>query len=367
MNALRISAPAWGPDDAPRATVLEVAGLTKCYPGGTCAAVNDVSFTVHAGEILAFVGESGCGKTTLLRLIAGLETPDRGWVRLQEREVAGPRTWLPPERRGIGMVFQDFALFPHLRVADNVAYGLNGMPRRERRARVEELLELVGLSGVGQRYPHQLSGGQQQRVALARALAPEPGLILFDEPFSNLDVALKAAIRDELGDILRRTGATALIVVHDSEDVMALADRVAVMRKGVVLQLDTPSVVYRRPWDEYVARFFGETNVLCATCIGSGYETPLGFVPSRSTNGARGPVNVSIRPEGLELSREPGRGQPAVVRRVRHHGVHQRALLSVGDGPPVRINVPAEWTLAPGDIVYVRVRADAVQVLEVEV
>jgi iron(III) transport system ATP-binding protein len=345
-------------------TILEVAGLSKCYRSGTCAAVDEVAFRVAEGEIMAVVGESGCGKTTLLRLIAGLEIPDSGMVRVQDVEVAGPGTWVPPERRAVGMVFQDFALFPHLRVADNVAYGLHRMRRSERREQVERMLELVGLAGLGRRFPHQLSGGQQQRVALARALAPEPRLVLLDEPFSNLDVALKAVIRDEIGDILRGTGATALLVVHDSEDVMAIADRVAVMRGGRLLQVDAPSTVYRRPRDEYVARFFGDTNVLPAICNGSGFETPLGFVPSRSPDGARGAVNVSIRPEGIELSREAGRGQPAVVHRVRHHGVHQRVLLAVGEGARLRIHVPAESTLQEGDIVYVRVRADAVQVLD---
>ncbi len=197
--------------DAPKPRrVLEARGLTKRYPGADAPAVDDVGLAVREGEIVAVVGESGCGKTTLLRLVAGLEVPDRGEVRLGGRAVAGGGAWVPPEHRGVGMLFQDFALFPHLRVAENVAFGLHGHPRPERRRRARAMLERVGLGGLADRHPHQLSGGQQQRVALARALAPEPRLLLLDEPFSHLDAPLKAELREEVAEVLRRSGVPAL-------------------------------------------------------------------------------------------------------------------------------------------------------------
>jgi len=202
------------------------------------------------------IGASGSGKTTLLRLVAGLEVPDAGVVSVEGRVVASPRRWVHPEDREVGMVFQDFALFPHLEVRENVAYGLRRLSRGDREARVRELLAAVGLEAYAGRYPHQLSGGQQQRVALARALAPEPRALLLDEPFSNLDLPLKAELARDLGRLLARRRTPALLVVHDAEDVMALADRVAVLREGRIVQLGSPDRVLRAPVDDYVAGFF---------------------------------------------------------------------------------------------------------------
>jgi len=240
---------------------LELEGVGKRYPGAAEAALGEVSLRVGPGELVAVVGASGCGKTTLLRLIAGLEFPDRGAIRLGGEVVAGESTWVPPERRGVGLVFQDFALFPHLRVSDNVAYGLRHLPRTERRERTGRMLELVGLNGLSERYPHQLSGGQQQRVALARALAPAPRLLLLDEPFSNLDTPLKIVLQKELARLLEASGVPTLLVVHEVEDIVALADRVVVMREGQVVREGTPVGLHTNPGDAYVAGFFARLRI----------------------------------------------------------------------------------------------------------
>jgi iron(III) transport system ATP-binding protein len=238
------------------APALAIRGISKRYPGTGRDAVHDLELTLNRGEVVAVVGQSGCGKTTLLRIVAGLEVPDRGRVEVDGRTLVDAGVWVPPERRGIGLVFQEFALFPHLTVEQNVAYGLHHLPRAERRARTGEMLSLVELAGLEERYPHQLSGGQQQRVALARALAPAPKLLLLDEPFSNLDTPLKATVRAQLAELLRQAGVPALLVVHDVEDVMALADRVAVLREGRIVREGAPHELRDAPGDTYVARFF---------------------------------------------------------------------------------------------------------------
>ncbi len=350
--------------DGSGTTVLAAVGLTRRFRGTTRPAVWDVDVTVSTGEVVAVVGESGCGKTTLLRMIAGLETPDDGVIRIGDRVVAGPSEWVPPERREVGMVFQDFALFPHLRARENVEYGLHALPRRDRRSRAERMLARVGLADYGGRYPHELSGGQQQRVALARALAPEPRLLLLDEPFSNLDATLKAELRDELADILRRTAVPTLLVVHDAEDVFLLAERVTVLRAGRVLQSGTPDALYRAPRNEYVARFFGETNVLFGRSVAGGLETPVGFIPD-AAGPREGQARVLIRPEDLALSTDPGRGTPAVVRRIHQHGRRRWVAVALeGDSGTVVALTPDGASLAPGERVYLAVRPDAACVLE---
>jgi iron(III) transport system ATP-binding protein len=241
------------PPDSP---ALSLRGLRKRYPGADRDALADVDLDVGEGEVTAVVGASGCGKTTLLRLVAGLEVPDGGSIRIAGEEVAGADVWVQPEARGVGMVFQEFALFPHLSVRENVGYGLRGLGRAERRERVDEMLRLNGIEELAQRHPHQLSGGQQQRVALARALAPRPRLFLLDEPFSNMDLPLKVGLQVELGSLVRRSEVPTLIVVHDIEDVVTLADRVVILRDGAIVREGSIAGLCQDPGDSYVAAFF---------------------------------------------------------------------------------------------------------------
>ncbi len=347
--------------------VARIRSLTKRYTRGAAPAVSAVDLDVAAGELVAVVGESGCGKSTLLRLIAGLEVPEGGEIHLGGVTVSGHRTWVSPERRGVGMVFQDFALFPHMTVLDNVVYGLASRSRRERGSRAEAMLELVGLAGYGGRYPHQLSGGQQQRVALARALAPEPKLLLLDEPFSNLDTALKRTLREEVGEILRHSGITTLLVVHDAEDVMVLADRAVVMRAGEVLQEGDPHRLYRQPRDEYVAHFFGETNVLAGMPAGDGFQTELGHLPCAAAATCRGAVRLCLRPEDLSLVPNETNGSPAIVQRVRAAGTRRRVIVNLetgdGFGPTLLVEAGLEPPLQPGDRVYLQPKPGCVHVL----
>jgi iron(III) transport system ATP-binding protein len=293
-------------------TALSVSGATKAY--GPVAALAGVDLSVATGTLVAVLGPSGCGKTTLLRCVAGLERLDAGRIEVAGRQVAGPRTHLPAHRRRIALVPQEGALFPHLTVAGNVAYGLDRAARRG--ARIEEVLTLVGLAEHRDRMPHQLSGGQQQRVALARALAPRPPLILLDEPFSALDAGLRAELRRDVRAALRADGATALLVTHDQGEALSLADSVAVMRDGQVVQTGTPAAVYRRPADVWVARFVGEAMLLTGTAHGGQAHTVLGSLPVEAptddppveVRAVDAPVEVSV---GGPPAGAPAAGQPA--------------------------------------------------------
>ncbi|MEX2501767.1 MAG: ABC transporter ATP-binding protein, partial [Trueperaceae bacterium] len=279
--------------------VVDLCDLTKSYQDPAHPAVDGLSLRVRRGETVALLGPSGCGKTTLLRLIAGFEAPDRGVVEVGGQVVADERTFVPPEARRIGFVFQDYALFPHLDVLGNVAFGLGGRRRAQRIERAREVLDLVGLTVFTRRYPGQLSGGQQQRVALARALAPEPAVILLDEPFSNLDAALRAGTREEVRRILQRSGATTLLVTHDQEEAMTFSDRLAVMRAGRLEQQGAPEETYLTPRTAFVAGFLGRTNLLRGQADGSTVRTRLGTLPL--SRPASGPVLVSVRPEDMLL------------------------------------------------------------------
>ncbi len=298
--------------------VVEVAGLSKSFQDPRYPAVDRLDLTLQEGETLALLGPSGCGKTTLLRLLAGFETPDRGTIRIQGDTVVGPSTFVPPEQRKIGFVFQDYALFPHLNVAANVAFGLRGWSAERRNERVREVLDLVGLNVFARRYPGQLSGGQQQRVALARALAPQPAVILLDEPFSNLDAALRAGTRTEVRRILARTNATTLLVTHDQEEAMTFADRIAVMRSGRLEQAGPPERTYLEPKTAFVAGFLGDTNLLRGEAHGDAAATDLGTVSL--TRPAEGVLMVSVRPEDLRLGSQGETGLPVVITERRFHG-----------------------------------------------
>jgi len=326
-------------------TMIRLERVSKRF--GAVRAVDGADLEVGRGEFVALLGPSGCGKTTLLRLIAGFEAPDEGAVRVGERHVAGP-AWVPPERRRVGMVFQDYALFPHLTVARNVGYGL---ARRDRASRVREALALVGLDGLEDRYPHELSGGQQQRVALARALAPEPEVVLLDEPWSNIDPVLRDSMRDELAGILRATGATVLLVTHEQEEAFSLADRVALMRAGRIVQAGAPEEVYYGPATRWAAEFVGAANLLPGLLADGRVETQVGSFTAPNGD-APGEVEVLVRPELLELRPDPAGTGEVVSREFRGHDVFYRVRL--GDGTTVCSQRPSTEVVPLGSRVAVR-------------
>lgn len=307
---------------------IELKEVTKNYIGCPLPAVDKLSLAVRQGEIITLLGPSGCGKTTTLRLIAGFEQPDRGSIRLGEREVTGNGTYLPPEKRNIGMVFQEYALFPHLSVSENVGIAV---PKDERDSRVKEMLELVNLKGLNGRYPHELSGGQQQRVALGRALAGRPVVVLLDEPFSNLDTDLRNHMRSEVAKIIKRAGATAIFVTHDLKDALAVSDRVAVIRDGRLEQVGTPEEIYRYPETEFVATFVGKSNILPGS-IGPDHcsvVTGIGVIPCSHTHDlpAGQEIKVSIRADSFEL--DPDGSLEGIIRETIYGGNEIEALLEV--------------------------------------
>ncbi len=332
------------------APTIRAREVTKTF--GEAVALDHFSLDVWKGGLLTLLGPSGCGKTTALRVIAGFERLDSGSVEIDGEEVASDRTYLPPERRRVGMVFQDYALFPHMTVADNVGYGL---PRADRRGnRVGETLELVGLTGVSGRYPHELSGGQQQRVALARAIAPKPGVVLFDEPFSNLDATLRDRVRRELRRILTEANTTAVFVTHDQEEALAMSDVVAVMRAGRVLQAAPPDILYRTPTDPWVAAFIGDADFVHGVADGRAVSTPAGrFVTELS-----GPVTVMIRPEAVTVSASP-RGIGRVISR-EYFGHDQLVTVGMENGTVLRSRMGPWPVLDEGDAVDVSVEASSV-------
>jgi iron(III) transport system ATP-binding protein len=343
------------------AASLSVRGLRKSF--GRQTVLDGLELEVPAGSLTAVLGPSGCGKTTLLRLLAGFEHADGGEVRLGERLLCGPRAHIAPERRQIGFVPQEGALFPHLDVAANIGFGL---PRRARRGgRVEELLELVGLQGLAQRLPHQLSGGQQQRVALARALAPEPGLVLLDEPFDALDAGLRAQVRAEVRAALARAGATALLVTHDQEEALSLADLVAVMRDGHIVQAADPRTLYSDPVDAEVARFLGEAVLIEGELAAGFADTSLGRLEVRGEEaGGAGSATVMLRPEQINCTPAPAgaNGPSGRVISTEFYGHDAVAHIALDGAPELQITARALGDRLPaaGERVAVGVEGSAV-------
>lgn len=301
---------------------------------GSAAALDGFDLQLRKGTLLALLGPSGCGKTTALRVIAGFERPDSGEVWVGNRKVAGRGSWVVPEKRSIGMVFQDWALFPHLDVWHNVAFGIP----RGRDERVREVLELVDLTGLEKRLPHELSGGQQQRVALARALAPSPEVILLDEPFSNLDATLRASVRAEVRHVLREAGATAIFVTHDQEEALSMADELAVMVAGRVAQVGAPHQVYGMPADSRVAALVGEANFFRGVVREQTAFTPLGDMAAPGLSD--GPVEIMVRPESVHLTHEEE--APARIVDAQFYGHDQlvRAVLPDGTAVDARLLGP---------------------------
>jgi iron(III) transport system ATP-binding protein len=336
---------------------LEVAGLWKGY--GRQPVLRGVDLDVPAGSLTAVLGLSGCGKTTLLRVIAGFERAERGEISLAGRPLDDGRSYVPPEKRGIGYVPQDGALFPHLDVAGNVGFGLTRAERRSGET-VGELLEMVGIAHLSRRLPHQLSGGEQQRVALARALARRPLALLLDEPFSSLDASMRTHVREEVQGLIREQGVTTVLVTHDQEEALSLADSVAVLRDGKIVQQGAPAELYEHPADERLARFLGAVNVLYASFLGETAQTPLGPLPLSSAVAGDGAGAVMLRPEQLEVLPLDRAGEEGVAGRVegcRYYGHDALLQIRAGEGGELLVaRVAGGDALAEGTPVRLRAR-----------
>ncbi len=345
---------------------LEIRQLVRRYGGR--AVVDDVSLTIRAGQVTCLLGPSGCGKSTILRLIAGVEMQDSGEIHVDGKLVCDTRTHVPPERRSIGLMFQDFALFPHLSVADNVAFGLKGT-REAKRARVVELLERVDLMRFIDGFPHQLSGGEQQRVALTRALAPRPSIMLMDEPFSGLDNRLRDGIRDETLSLLKEENAAVLLVTHDPEEAMRMADEIALMRGGRIVQTGAPYHVFTRPVDRPVVAFFSDTNILQAQVNGALADTVFGqFLAPGVADGTD--VDIVFRPQHVKLDFDRNGTGPSpttnegvaargVVVRARFLGHESLVEFRMDhDGSILKATVPNVFLPRAGRVMWLTVRRD---------
>ncbi len=295
-------------------TTLEVRNLVKHFYGTQQSAVDDISFELSGGEILALVGPSGCGKTTTLRIIAGLERPDAGLVRLNDRVVASKSVFIPPEKRGVGMVFQDHALFPHLTVSENIAFGLRGQLPAQIKRTVGDMLHLVGLLPLAKRYPHALSGGERQRVALARALAPRPVLVLMDEPFSSLDADLRVEMREHVRRILKSMQATVVFVTHDQEEALYMGDRLAVLQDGHLEQIGTPEEIFHESNTRFVAEFMGDSDFLKGKVAQRGIQTEIGLLTEVVDLPISTPVEVAVRADDIDFQID-GSGNSVIVER----------------------------------------------------
>lgn len=345
---------------------IELKSVNKTYYGTDVPAVKDFDLAVEKGSVVTLLGPSGCGKTTTLRLIAGFERAEQGSIALAGKVVSDEKTWIPPEKRGLGMVFQDYALFPHLNVINNVGFGYRG---KDLQQRIKEVLELVNLTGYEIRYPNELSGGQQQRVALARALARRPVVILLDEPFSNLDVDLRSRVRAEVRRIIKEAGATAVFVSHDQKDALAISDNIVVMKDGIVQQKGTPREIYQFPKNRFVATFVGETNILEGRIgnDGSTVLTELGSIPCKNIkeHSPGEKVSVSVRPDSLELD-EDGyiTGQ---VKESTYTGESINAVIEVEISSGRKYNllthIHPEKVINSGDIISFKVLPDFVSII----
>lgn len=340
-------------------SMLVLSGVTRYF--GNVAALQDVSLELGAGQVLCLVGHSGCGKSTLLRAIAGIETLDAGSIAIDGAPVSGEGVFVEPEHRRIGFMFQDYALFPHLSVWDNIGFGLSQLTRGERESRISNVLGRIGIESLADRYPHMLSGGEQQRVALARALAPQPRLLLMDEPFSNLDRGLRDRVRQETLSIVRDLGTTAVVVTHDPEEALAIGDMVALMQKGKLVEAGTGERIYDAPWTAYAARFFSRMNVIPARLSAGVLETPLGRFPAPALEGV---PTVLLRPQSIIL-REAGIAATIVDRSVL--GEIEELLVAVsGIDRPLVVRGTDRHDVRPGDDVFISVNAHEVMIFPQE-
>ena len=338
----------------PASSVLELRQVSCAYETGR-PAVQEISFAAREGEILCLLGPSGCGKTTILRAIAGFEPVRSGQLFLSGQLVSSPDLMTPTENRHVGMVFQEYALFPHLRVQDNIAFGLHHLPRSERASRVQEMLRLTGLEGFERRYPHELSGGQQQRVALARALVQNPVVLLLDEPFSNLDPDMTGRMRQELHDLLRRTKTTTVLVTHDHDEAFAMADRIAVLNQGRLEQFDTPEMMYHMPATPFVADFVGQADFIPGTVSHGMVHTELGEFPDTIDSKDGAAVVVMIRPDDIHLV--PTEGAHSRVLSRQFHGSENLYTVSLPSGQIVHSSQGSTSVYQVGATVELRVLA----------
>jgi iron(III) transport system ATP-binding protein len=341
--------------------VLELDGVSKRF--GSERVIEDLSLSVGDGEILTLLGPSGCGKTTTLRLIAGLERPDAGAIAVNDSPVADDETFVQPENRGVGVVFQEFALFPHLTAAENVAFGIDDWDADRRQARVDELLALVDLEGHRDSYPDELSGGQQQRVALARSLAPEPDTLLLDEPFSNLDVDLRVEMREEVRRIIKETGVTAVSVTHDQEEALSISDRVAVMHDGRIEQVGRPDRVFQHPESRFVAGFLGHASFLSGYLSGDTVHTEVGEIPRESIHGLAEAydgtkLDVLVRPDDVAARPATDGAADGEVIYRQYLGPTVLYRVELGNGDVVECMHNHTEQVAVGESVTVDVTAD---------
>jgi iron(III) transport system ATP-binding protein len=341
--------------------ILQIDNITQQFSTNTSLALDRISLTLAKGDILALLGPSGCGKTTLLRSIAGFDRPLSGIIMIGGKLVSDRATYLPPEQRDIGIVFQDYALFPHLNIAENISFGLNKLAPVDRQQRVAEVLELVRLQGVEKRYPYELSGGQQQRIALARALAPKPQLMLLDEPLSNLDIQVRSHLREEIRDILKAAGTSAIFVTHDREEALFVADLVAVMQSGKIEQLGTPEQIYTQPASRFVAEFVTQAHFFPARRQGNMLETEIGNfeIPAHYHHEVS---EVAIRPEELMLTlSETGLLR---IRTRRFIGREYQYCLQTPSDKEFHVRMTADLPLPVGARVDVSLSAGAIHVFE---
>jgi len=338
----------------PTSSILELRSVSCAYDPSR-PAIKDISFSIREGEILCLLGPSGCGKTTVLRAIAGFEPVRSGQIFLSDRLVSSSTETVPTEERRVGMVFQEYALFPHLRVADNIAFGLHHLRRAEQTCRVQEMLRLTGLEGLERRYPHELSGGQQQRVALSRALVQNPVLLLLDEPFSNLDPDMASRMRQDLHSLLRRTKTTTILVTHDHEEAFAMADRIAVLNRGEIEQLEAPELIYHLPATRFVADFVGQADFVTGEVRQGLAHTELGEFPNTIGSDEGSHVMVMIRPDDIHLVPNKSADSRIVARQFR--GSENLYTVQLPSGQVVHSSESSTSVYHEGTAVELRVSA----------